>query len=104
MKTITVTELKQKMDKKEKFTLLDVREIHEVTYASVNPHVHIPMGTIPARYNELDKERMVIVICHTGRRSVQVCYYLEQVGFDVANLTGGIDAWSKEIDLAIPVY
>ncbi len=104
MKNVTVAELKQKMDHREDFTLLDIREPYEVVHASVNPHVHIPMDNLPLRYNELDKLLPVIVICHTGIRSVEVCHYLERFGFDVANLMGGIDAWSKEIDSAVPLY
>ena len=76
------------------FTLLDVREHHEVEFAKIEPHVHIPMGMFPVRQEEIDKEEQNIVICHTGVRSAQGSQYLEPLGWDVTNQEGGIDVWS----------
>jgi len=101
MKSISVTELNSRKDE---FVLLDVREPHEVTLAKVDPHVHIPMGAIPIRYEELDKKIPIVVMCHSGVRSAQVCQFLEPRGFDVTNLEGGIDAWSQLVDPRVPRY
>ncbi len=101
MKSISVTELNSRKDE---FVLLDVREPQEVTFAKVDPHVHIPMGAIPIRYEELDKEIPIVVMCHSGVRSAQVCQFLEPRGFDVTNLEGGIDAWSQLVDPKVPRY
>ena len=101
MKSISATELNSRKDE---FVLLDVREPHEVTFAKVDPHVHIPMGAIPIRYEELDKKIPIVVMCHSGVRSAQVCQFLEPRGFDVTNLEGGIDAWSQLVDPSIPRY
>jgi rhodanese-related sulfurtransferase len=101
MKSISVTELNSRKDE---FVLLDVREPHEVTFAKVDPHVHIPMGAIPIRYEELDKKTPIVVMCHSGVRSAQVCQFLEPRGFDVTNLEGGIDAWSQLVDPKVPRY
>ncbi len=101
MKSISVTELNSRKDE---FVLLDVREPHEVTFAKVDPHVHIPMGAIPIRYEELDKKTPIVVMCHSGVRSAQVCQFLEPRGFDVTNLEGGIDAWSQLVDPSVPRY
>lgn len=101
MKSISATELNSRKDE---FVLLDVREPHEVTFAKVDPHVHIPMGAIPIRYEELDKTIPIVVMCHSGVRSAQVCQFLEPRGFDVTNLEGGIDAWSQLVDPSVPRY
>ena len=104
MKKINVIALKEKKDKNIKFVLLDVREPHEVNYAKIDPHIHIVMGDIPVRHEELDKDTPIVVICHTGARSAQVCQYLEPMGYDVTNLEGGIDAWSQLVDPEVPRY
>jgi len=104
MKNITVTELKNFFDNEESFILLDVRESFEVNYAQITPYLHIPMGILLVRLNELEKKSPIFVICHTGIRSVQVCSFLEKSGYDVTNVLGGIDAWSSEIDPSVPRY
>jgi rhodanese-related sulfurtransferase len=85
--------------------LLDVREAHELALAAVSASVHIPMGQIPARLDEIDRDKTIVVMCHGGIRSMQVAGFLVQNGFDnVVNLDGGIDAWSREIDQSVPRY
>ena len=81
-----------------------MREPHEVNYAKIDPHIHIVMGDIPVRHEELDKDTPIVVMCHTGARSTQVCQYLEPIGYDVTNLEGGIDAWSQQVDPEVPRY
>ncbi len=104
IKEIDVTELKKRVENNFSFTLLDVREPHEVEFAKIEPHVHIPMGTLPVRHEEMDKGTPIVVMCHTGVRSAQVCQYLEPLGYNVTNLKGGIDAWSALVDLTVPRY
>lgn len=88
--------------------LLDVREGWELQTASAQPEaldlVHMPMQTIPARLDELDKTRPIACLCHHGSRSMQVAHFLTQHGFEVVNVAGGIHAWSAQVDPAIPVY
>jgi rhodanese-related sulfurtransferase len=89
--------------------VLDVREPWEIATASVAAGdfslVKIPMNQIPARSFELDRDQPVAVLCHHGGRSQRVAMYLEQQGFTrVANVAGGIDAWSREVDPAVPRY
>ena len=88
--------------------LLDVREGWEVQTASAKTDaldlVHMPMQTIPARLVELDKSRPIACLCHHGGRSMQVAAFLQQHGFQVANVSGGIHAWSTQVDPTIPVY
>ena len=84
--------------------LLDVREPWEVEKASMAGITPIPMREIPGRAGELPTEREIVAICHHGGRSMQVAMFLEQQGFKLHNLSGGMDAWSREIDPAIPRY
>lgn len=85
--------------------LLDVREPSEVARCMIAGSLHVPMHTIPARLNELDRAAEIVCICHHGARSMQVARYLAQQGFDrVLNLTGGIHAWATQIDPAMATY
>ncbi|MDE1924350.1 MAG: sulfurtransferase [Gammaproteobacteria bacterium] len=90
----------------EAFVLLDVREVWETVVAPVPiEHRHIPMGEIPDRLAELETDLNTVVICHAGSRSMEVARYLERRGFRaVFNLTGGIDAWSRDVNGTIPRY
>jgi rhodanese-related sulfurtransferase len=87
-------------------TLLDVREDWETALAPVPTDiVHIPMGQIPDRLEELDPRRETVVICRSGGRSLQVAHFLAAQGFaSVSNLAGGILAWSRDLDPRIPQY
>ena len=85
--------------------LLDVRELWEFRTCRLPDAMLVPMGTIPARFTELDPETDTVVICHHGARSMQVAYCLERRGFSrVHNLAGGVDAWARTVDPAMPVY
>ena len=89
--------------------VLDVREPWELKTASVAPVgfelLAIPMNEIPARLAELPAGRPVACLCHHGGRSLRVAMFLAQQGYnDVANIAGGIDAWSLERDPGIPRY
>ncbi|KDP87553.1 MULTISPECIES: rhodanese-like domain-containing protein [Cupriavidus] len=85
--------------------LLDVREGWEVQTCAMPGITHIPMGQIPARAAELDEEADIVCICHHGARSMQVASFLERQGFaKVYNLTGGVHAWSEQVDPAMPKY
>jgi rhodanese-related sulfurtransferase len=89
--------------------VLDVREPSELRVASVTADgftlLTIPMGVIPPRLNELDPAQPVACLCHHGVRSMQVAAFLKAQGFEhVANIAGGIHAWSAELDPSVPVY
>jgi rhodanese-related sulfurtransferase len=87
-------------------TLLDVREDWETTLAPVPADiVHIPMGQIADRLGELNPAVETVVICRSGGRSLQVANFLATKGFgSVYNLSGGILAWSRDLDPRIPQY
>ncbi len=102
---LSPTELKSKLDTKSSLVLLDVREPFERATAAIEPSLHIPMGDIPARVQELDPDQHIVVYCHHGVRSLNVTSWLRQQGFEsVQSLRGGIDRWSREIDPTIPLY
>jgi rhodanese-related sulfurtransferase len=101
---ITPTEFVARREQGESLTLLDVREDWELGVASVPDVVHIPMGEVADRLGELDRSREVVVLCRSGRRSLQVANFLQQNGFRAVNLAGGILAWSRELDATIPTY
>jgi rhodanese-related sulfurtransferase len=85
--------------------LLDVREPWEVAIASLPGATPIPIGRIVADADALDASRPVVCVCHHGMRSMQVAAYLARRGFDdVWNLTGGIDAWARQVDPSCPTY
>ena len=85
--------------------LLDVREPWEFQTCSIAGSLHVPMGEIPARTGEIDSDGDVVVICHHGGRSMQVAMFLEKNGFPkVHTLAGGVDAWARSVDPAMPVY
>ncbi|WP_298924358.1 rhodanese-like domain-containing protein [uncultured Ramlibacter sp.] len=89
--------------------VLDVREPSELRTASVRAEgfelVTIPMNEIPARLGELDAGRPIACLCHHGARSQRVAMFLAGNGFgELANIAGGIDAWSLERDSAVPRY
>jgi rhodanese-related sulfurtransferase len=90
---------------REQPVLLDVREPWELETCKLEKSKHIPLRDIPARFGELDAGTEVVVICHHGGRSMQAALFLERQGFaGVHNLAGGMDAWARQVDPAMPVY
>jgi len=103
--TITVRDLKNRLDKGENLFLLDVREPHEYSLAKIEGSVLVPLGTLPDSLGQLDKNAEIIAYCHRGMRSADAVGFLLQQGFaNVKNLIGGIEAWSVEIDPTVPRY
>jgi sulfur-carrier protein adenylyltransferase/sulfurtransferase len=103
--TMSAHELKRKMDAREPFELIDVREAFEYEIARIDGAKLIPLGEIAERADELQREQPIVVHCHSGRRSAEAVRQLQQRGFaNVYNLQGGIDAWSDQIDPSVPKY
>jgi rhodanese-related sulfurtransferase len=75
------------------WVVLDVREPFEWNAGHIEGAVHIPLGDLPARVDELDPQAHTLVVCHVGARSAQATAWLHHLGHDVANLAGGMDAW-----------
>jgi adenylyltransferase/sulfurtransferase len=105
MKEITVAELKAKIDNKEDFQLVDVRETNEFEICSLGG-VEVPMSELMSRFQEISKDKIVVVHCRSGQRSANVINALEQNhGYtNLYNLVGGILAWADEIDSDMETY
>ncbi|MBA2499422.1 MAG: rhodanese-like domain-containing protein [Chitinophagaceae bacterium] len=101
MQTITVEELKQRMDKGEKIHLIDVREPHEYEEYNIGAKL-IPLGQIQTmQVDEIEnlKEEELIIHCRSGKRSAMACQILETIGFlNTKNLEGGMLDWQEKID------
>jgi rhodanese-related sulfurtransferase len=89
------------------FVLIDIREPDELALCSIEGALHIPMGELASRINEIeaDEDTTIAVICHSGRRSLKAALYLQQQGLTGSrSVAGGIDWWSLRIDPTIPRY
>jgi rhodanese-related sulfurtransferase len=113
IKHLTAKHLHSRMNAGDPIVLLDVREDFERSTCALPKStntidLHIPMGQIPARLDEIRAAaltRPLVVYCHLGQRSMVVARWLIARGFDdVVNLDGGIDAWSEDVDPALPRY
>ena len=96
IQTITPEELQKKLESGEKLELVDVREDQEVAAGMIPGAKHIRMGDIPANLDYFDKDKEYIFICRSSARSGNVCYYLQEQGFKVRNMVGGMMHWSGE--------
>ncbi len=105
MKEVSVLELKSKMDNKENFQLIDVREPFEVEICEIGG-LNIPLAEVPGRLDEIRKDVPVIIHCRSGKRSGNIIAYLEATfGYtNLFNLEGGILEYAKEIDPDMTTY
>ena len=102
--SIAPSELKEKLDARDRPELLDVREPWEFELTRIEGSRLVPMGELSARVGELDPTAETVVICHHGSRSAYVANALAQAGFArVLNLEGGLDAYS-DVDGSVPRY
>ena len=102
---MTVEELKQELDSGAPLCVLDVRETRELAVARFPFDVlHVPMGQVPARLDEIPADRRIVCACRSGARSAQVASFLKANGRDAVNLEGGILAWATRLDPSIPRY
>lgn len=104
MRHWTPSELAAQLSTQSPLHILDVREEWEYDIAHFEPSTLIPLGQLAGKMAHLDKTHEWLVVCHHGIRSAHACYYLERNGFQVINLTGGIDRWAREIDHDMSLY
>ena len=103
--TITPTEVAGRLERGERVRLIDVREPEEFELARVEGAELLPLSRFEEWAGALKPEDEIVVMCHHGIRSAQVCAYLSRQGFEkIYNLSGGIDRWSAEVDPSIPRY
>lgn len=97
IKTITTDELEKKLEAGEKLALVDVREDEEVQHGMIEGAKHIRMGEIPENLDYFDKDTEYIFICRSGNRSNNVCHYMQEQGYKVRNMVGGMMNWKGEV-------
>jgi len=102
MQSISVRQLHEQL---EHFTIIDVREKWEWDIGHVAKASHVPLKDLATKSGELDQNSPIAVVCHHGGRSAKAAAFLLQQGFTaVYNVSGGMDAWSKEIDPSVSLY
>ena len=106
IQSITATELKQRLDNGEDVQIVDVREANEVAIGRIPNSIHIPLAQVLERMSEIDPSRDTVVHCKMGGRSARAIEALQRSGYtgSLSNLTGGIIAWSNEVDPSVPKY
>ncbi|MEZ0258807.1 MAG: molybdopterin-synthase adenylyltransferase MoeB [Chthoniobacter sp.] len=103
--TLTVQDLKSKLDRGDKFRLIDVREPFEWDICRIPAATLIPLGQLPSRMSELDSADDIVLQCKSGARSARALKLLQEAGFGkLHNLEGGILAWAEQIDTSMPKY
>ena len=102
---ITVHKLSELREENYNIQILDVREDSERSHAFIKGTIHIKLNEIANRHSELDKNKNIFVMCHTGTRSQTVVKWLKSQGYEYSvNVLGGIDAWAALIDREIRRY
>ncbi len=106
MQEITASELKSRLDAGDDIQLIDVRQPDEYAFAKIDGAKLIPLGEIISRMSELDETRETVVHCKMGGRSARAIEVLQASGYtgSLANLVGGITAWSNDVDPTVPKY
>lgn len=105
MQIVSPAELEEMLRNGPEPRLIDVRDPWEYELCRIGGSKNIPMGEFMGQIDTLNKDDAVVVICHHGMRSGQVAAYLDSLGYTkVMNLEGGVDAWSRTVDPAMPQY
>jgi rhodanese-related sulfurtransferase len=98
-------EIRQRLDAGEQLRIIDIREHDEYETAHIEQAELLPMSEIRSWWQDLPRDEELVIMCHHGSRSAQVCMALSRAGFErLTNLDGGIDAWSYEVDPGVPRY
>lgn len=96
MKNISATEF-QKVNQSEEVVLIDVREKDEYQVGHIPGADNFPLSELGTTYTNLDKNQLYYVVCQAGGRSARACEFLEAQGFEVVNVTGGMNEWKGEV-------
>ncbi|MCM3710436.1 rhodanese-like domain-containing protein [Sporosarcina luteola] len=98
MKEMTTTELQKQLENGETVNMIDVREEDEVEQGMIPGAIHIPLGEVPERLEELEKAEPYVLICRSGGRSGRAAEFLEAKGYDVTNMVGGMLDWQGDVE------
>jgi len=97
IKTVTPQEVEKLINDGKNVSLIDVREDEEVEEGMIPEAKHIRLGTLPERLDEINKEEEHIMICRSGRRSERACEYMQEAGYEVRNMVGGMMKWEGKL-------
>ncbi|GGK08906.1 rhodanese-like domain-containing protein [Lentibacillus kapialis] len=98
MKEIKMNELVEKINRNKNVNVIDVREDEEVAQGKIPGAKHIPLGEVPDRLDEIDKDNHYYMVCRSGGRSGKAAEFLNSNGYDVTNVDGGMLAWNGDIE------
>lgn len=98
MKSITTQELQSLLEQGKEVNIIDVRETAEVASGKIPGAVNIPLGLVEFKMNELDKSKEYYINCRSGGRSSSACQFLDNQGFNVTNVEGGMMAWEGDVE------
>lgn len=98
MNSLTAEQVKEKMEQGEQLNIVDVREVDEVSQGKIPGAVNIPLHLLEFRKDELDKNKNYIMVCRSGGRSGQATQFLDQYGYDVTNMEGGMMSWTGKVE------
>lgn len=102
---VTPAELKSELDGGAQIFLLDVREDHELEVSALPNIVHIPVGEIETRFEEIPKDQDIVVICRSGARSGRATEFLLGQGYpNVRNMVTGMNGWATTVDSTMKTY
>jgi adenylyltransferase/sulfurtransferase len=102
---ISVETLKKMRDRKDEFVFVDVRNPDEFQICAIDGTVKLPLPELPQRFKELPKDKLIVLHCHHGGRSLRALKFLQTQGYkQLKNLAGGIDAWAERIEPDMPRY
>lgn len=94
---IQPNDLEQMIKEDDNLVVIDVREDEEVAQGMIEGAIHIPLQTIPEAKDELNKDKHYTFVCRSGGRSTKAALYMEEQGFKVSNMTGGMMNWQGEV-------
>jgi adenylyltransferase/sulfurtransferase len=97
-------DLKARLDRGEKFLLVDVRQDWEHQLCRIDGAKHVPLNAIPANLGVFEEADDVVLYCHHGMRSLDAAAFLRQQGVNAHSMAGGIERWSLEVDPKVPRY
>ena len=98
MKELTVEDVQQMMNEQQSIHIIDVREVDEVAEGKIPGAVHIPLGLLEFKLQDLSKETPYIMVCRSGGRSGRATQLLESHGYQVSNMVGGMMSWDGVVD------
>lgn len=98
MKEITAKEVEAILSTGKYLNIIDVRESDEIAIGIIPGAIHIPLGLVEYRMQDLDKSKEYILVCRSGARSSKAVNYLESNGFNVTNMIGGMLSWEGKIE------